>query len=122
MKHLKTYNEYSGIEEDAVKGQDSKVTVDDVYIAKLDSEIKGAEILGAITAAETEGEFKDYFYSSYGNGSFTEAEMAQLLTFFNGYEEESNKEDVEKEEEEEKKAAEGGDEGEDDPMDMDLDI
>ena len=48
MKHLKTYSEFSGIEEDAVTGQDSKVTVDDTYIAKLDRAIKGAEILGAI--------------------------------------------------------------------------
>jgi len=115
MKHLKTYNEFGGIKEDAVTGQESKVVVDDVYIAKLDREIKGAEILGAITAAETEGEFKDYFYSSYGNGSFSEAEMSKLITFFAGYEEEANAEEVEKEAEEEKDAEGGTD-------DLDLDI
>ena len=115
MKHLKTYNEYSGIEEDAVTGQDSKVTVDDVYIAKLDRELKGAEILGAIKAAETEREFKDYFYSEYGNGSFTEAEMSKMVAFFNGYEEESNAEEVEKEAEEE-----AGEDGADDELDLDI--
>jgi len=119
MKHLKTYNEFGGIEEDAVTGQDSKVTVDDTYIAKLDREIKGAEILGAIKAAETEGEFKDYFYSEYGNGSFTEAEMSKLLAFYNGYEEESNAEEAEKEAEEEEA---GGEEGGDDDADLDLDL
>ena len=48
MKHIKTYSEFASIEEDAVKGQDSKVVIDDVYVAKLDKEIKGAEILGVI--------------------------------------------------------------------------
>ena len=91
MKHLKTYNEYSGIKEDAVTGQDSKVTVDDVYIAKLDRELK------------------EYFYSEYGNGSFTEAEMSKMLAFFNGYEEESNAEEVEKEAEEEAEEDGAGD-------------
>ena len=115
MKHLKTYSEFAGVEEDAVKGQDSKVTVDDVYIGKLDRELKGAEILGAIKAAETEGEFKDYFYSEYGNGSFTEAEMSKMVAFFNGYEEESNAEEVEKEAEEE-----AGEDGADDELDLDI--
>ena len=109
MKHLKTYSEFAGVEEDAVKGQDSKVTVDDVYIGKLDRELKGAEILGAIKAAETEGEFKDYFYDEYGNGTFTTAEISKLLTFYNGYEEEDNLADAEAEKEEE-----GGEGGEDD--------
>ena len=102
MKHIKTYNEFAGIEEDAVKGQDSKVTVDDVYISSLDREIKGAEILGAIKAAKTEGEFKDYFYNEYGNGAFTEEEISKLVAFYNGYEEEDNLADAEAEKEEEK--------------------
>ena len=109
MKHIKTYKEFGGVEEDAVTGQDSKVTIDNVYIAKLDRELKGAEILGAIKAAETEGEFKEYFYSEYGNGSFTEAEMSKMLAFFNGYEEESNAEEVEKEAEEEAEEDGAGD-------------
>ena len=105
MKHIKTYSEFAGVEEDAVKGQDSKVTVDDIYIGKLDRELKGAEILGAIKAAETEGEFKDYFYDEYGNGTFTTAEISKLVAFYNGYEEEDNLADAEAEKEEE----EGGD-------------
>jgi len=121
MKHLKTFNEFNGIKEDAVTGQDSKVVVDDIYIAKLDRELKGAEILGAIKAAETEGEFKDYFYSEYGNSTFDTAEMSQLLKFYNGYEEEANAEEAEAEAEEEEGGGEGEGEGEDD-LDMDIDI
>ncbi len=102
MKHLKTYSEFASIEEDAVKGQDSKVTIDDVYVASLDREIKGAEILGAIKAAQTEGEFKDYFYDEYGNGAFTTEEISKLLSFYSGYEEEDNAADAEKEKEEDK--------------------
>jgi len=107
MKHIKTYNEFAGVEEAAVKGQDSKVTVDDIYIGKLDRELKGAEILGAIKAAETEGEFKDYFYDEYGNGTFTTAEISKLAAFYNSYEEEDNLANAEAEKEEEE-------EGEDD--------
>ena len=108
MKHLKTYSEFAGIEEEAVTGQDSKVTIDDVYVASLDREIKGAEILGAIKAAETEDEFKDYFYSDYGSGSFTTSEISKLLTYYNKYEEEDNAEIAKKEKEEEE--ASGDDE------------
>ena len=115
MKHLKTYNEYSGIEEDAVTGQDSKVTVDDVYIAKLDRELKGAEILGAIKAAETEGEFKDYFYSEYGQDAFAEGEMDVLVKYYLDKE----TEDAEGEKEEEKDAGKE-EEGGDDDLDLDI--
>jgi hypothetical protein len=77
MKHLKTYSEFAGVEEDAVKGQDSKVTVDDIYIGKLDREIKGAEILGAIKASETEGEFKDY--EMHGQGTHTSSDGEKYI-------------------------------------------
>jgi len=90
MKHLKTYNEFGKIQEDAVKGQDSDVFIDNVYIAKQDSEIKGAEILGVIKSSETESEFKDYFYAEYGEGHFTKEEMSKLVAFYNEYDEEAN--------------------------------
>ena len=117
MKHIKTYKEFGGVEEDAVTGQDSKVTIDNIYIAKLDRELKGAEILGVIKSSETEDEFKDYFYDNYGNGVFTTAELSKLVTFYNGYAEEENAKDAEEEEAGEK----GGgaeDPGEDDELDI----
>lgn len=114
MKHLKTYDEFTGIEEEAVKGEDSKVVVDDTYISKLDKDIKGAEILGVIKSSESEDEFKDYFYNEYGESSFTTAEMSQLVTYFNEYEAEKNAEEAEKEKEEE-----SGDEVD---VDVDTDI
>jgi len=112
MKHIKTYSEFASIEEDAVKGQDSKVVIDDVYVAKLDKEIKGAEILGVIKSAGSESEFKDYFYAEYGEGSFTTAEISKLVAFFNGYAEEENAEEAEEEEKSDKE--------EDDELDLDV--
>jgi hypothetical protein len=111
MEHVKSFNEFVG--EEAVKGEDSKVYVDNVYIQSMDSHIKAAEILGVIKSSETEKEFLDYFYKEYGNGAFTEEEISTLSKYFNEYEEEDNLDAAEKEEEEEKAAdaasgAEGG--------------
>lgn len=107
MEHVKSFSEFVG--EEAVKGEDSKVYVDNLYVASMDSHIKGAEILGVIKSSETEKEFLDYFYKEYGNGAFTEEEISTLSKYFNDYEEEDNLDAAEKEEEEEK-AAEGGEE------------
>jgi hypothetical protein len=118
MKHLKTYSEFAEIKEAAVKGQDSKVTVDDTYISKLDRELKGAEILGVIKASESESEFKDYFYEEYGEGSFTTEEISKLISFYNEYAEEENAEEAEEEEAEEEEAEE--DDTEEDDLDLDI--
>lgn len=113
MKIFKTFEEF--IQEDALKaGEDSKIYVEDV---KLDSgaTIKSAEILGAITASQTEKEFKDYFYREYGNDAFAEGEMDILAAYFL----DKSAEDAEAEKEEEadaEKEEEGGDEGGDDPL------
>lgn len=116
MKHLKTYNEFGKIQEDAVKGQDSDVFIDNVYIAKQDSEIKGAEILGVIKSSETESEFKDYFYAEYGEGHFTKEEISKLVAFYNEYDEEANIDKVEAEKEaESEEDALGDTEGEAEP-------
>ena len=48
--------------EDAVKAEDSKVYVDNLYVQSIDGHIKGAEILGVIKSSETEKEYLDYFY------------------------------------------------------------
>ena len=80
FKIIRTFEEFIG--EDALKaGEDSKIYVEDVT---LDSgkTIKSAEILGAITASQTESEFKDYFYREYGNDAFAEGEMDILLAYF----------------------------------------
>ena len=111
MKIFKTFEEF--IQEDALKaGEDSKIYVEDVT---LDSgaTIKSAEILGAITASQTEKEFKDYFYREYGNDAFAEGEMDILAAYFL----DKSAEDAEAEKEEEADAEkEGGDEGGDDPL------
>jgi len=120
MKHLKTYNEFGKIQEDAVKGQESDVFIDDVYIAKQDSEIKGAEILGVIKSSETESEFKDYFYAEYGEGHFTKEEISKLVAFYNEYDEEANIDKVEAEKEAESEEDTLGDtEGEAEPTVID---
>ena len=109
MKIFKTFEEF--IQEDALKaGEDSKIYVEDV---KLDSgaTIKSAEILGAITASQTEKEFKDYFYREYGNDAFAEGEMDILAAYFL----DKSAEDAEAEKEEEADA-EKEEEGGDDPL------
>jgi len=120
MKHLKTYNEFGKIQEDAVKGQESDVFIDDVYIAKQDSEIKGAEILGVIKSSETESEFRDYFYAEYGEGHFTKEEISKLVAFYNEYDEEANIDKIEAEKEaESEEDALGDTEGEAEPTVID---
>lgn len=118
MKVLKTFEEFTAsltdVQEDAASpGKDSKVVVDD-FTTDEGILIKSVEIVGAIVASETEKEFKDYFYNEYGQGAFTEADLASLLKYYNEYTEEENAEEVEKEEEEKKK--EEGEEGGDDPL------
>ena len=72
MKIIKTFEDF--ITEDALRaGEDSKVIIDDIT---LDSgpTIRAAEILGAITASMTDEEFSRYFYETYGESAFLEAE------------------------------------------------
>ena len=112
MKIFKTFEEF--IQEDALKaGEDSKIYVEDV---KLDSgkTIKSAEILGAITASQTEKEFKDYFYREYGNDAFAEGEMDILAAYF--LDKSAEDAEAEKEEEADAEGEDGGDEGGDDPL------
>jgi len=115
MEHIKSFGEFIG--EDAVKAEDSKVYIDNLYVMSLDRDIKAGEILGIIKSSETESEFIEYFYKEYGNGAFTEEEIATLSKYFNEYQEEDNLDAADKEEEEEKAAetppGEGEGEGED---------
>lgn len=113
MKHIKLFEEFIA-EAEAVKGEDSKVVIDDVYLDSADSNIKAAEILGAIEASATEKEFKDYFFDQYGMTAFTEENMAKLVNYYNQYKEEKNKEETDKEEEGDKK--EGGEDKVEDPL------
>lgn len=113
MKIFKTFESYidSKIEEAALKaGEESDVYVDDVTLDS-GSEIKAAEILGAINAKPTEKEFKQYFYDEYSEGAFAEGEIDQLVKMYNDFQAEK----AEKEKEEEKDA-EGEDGGGDDPL------
>ena len=103
---IRTFEEF--ISEDALKaGEDSKIYVEDVT---LDSgpTIKSAEILGAITASKTEGEFKEYFYSEYGVNAFAEGEMDILVAYY--LDKEAEDAEAEKEAEKEEAPAEGGEE------------
>ncbi len=116
MKIIKTFEEF--ISEDSLKaGEDSKIYVEDLA---LDSgkTIKSAEILGAITASQTENDFKDYFYKEYGQDAFAEGEMDVLTAYFL---------DKSAEDAEEEKEAEGEEEEKDDKEEgsgggLDLDI
>lgn len=116
MKIIKTFEEF--ISEDSLKaGEDSKIYVEDL---SLDSgkTIKSAEILGAITASQTENDFKDYFYKEYGQDAFAEGEMDVLTAYFL---------DKSAEDAEEEKEAEGEEEEKDDKEEgsgggLDLDI
>ena len=65
MEHIKSFSEFVG--EDAVKAEDSKVYIDNLYVMSLDRDIKAGEILGIIKSSETESEFIEYFYKEYGN-------------------------------------------------------
>ena len=96
-------------------GEDSKVEVSDQKT--VDGEVIPAqEILGQILNAETEDEFKAYFYDKYGSTKFDVETMGQMLTDYQDYYKEQAEEEKEKEKEEEGgDDAEGGD-------DLDLDI
>jgi len=104
MKHIKLFEEYTAEAATQVT-PDSDVTIDD-FTSDAGLEIKSTEIVGVITSSESEKEFKDYFYDTYGNGSFTESDMGSLVTYFNEYQEEITAAEVEAEEE----AEEGEDE------------
>ena len=105
MKHLKTFEQFI-FEAEAVKAEDSKVYIDDVSVDGADVVIKAAEILGAIEASATEKEFKDYFFSQYGQTLFSLEDMSKLLKYYNDYQEEKNKEEADKEKEGEDTATE----------------
>jgi hypothetical protein len=115
MEIFKTFEAYltSRVQEGALKaGEESDLYVDDM---KLDSGsvIRSAEILGAITAAETEKDFKAYFFDTYGNGAFGEGEIDQLVKVFN----DKKSEEAEAEKEDEKEEGKDGEEGGgDDPL------
>lgn len=105
MKKIKLFEEFINsrnlqVSEGSTTPKDSKVTVDD-YTTDNGIEIKSTEIVGAMVSNETEDEFKDYFYDTYGIDAFTENDMATLTTYFNEYLEEVNAEEAEAEKEEE---------------------
>tara|TARA_A100001388_G_C28541641_1_gene390526 strand:+ start:197 stop:547 length:351 start_codon:yes stop_codon:yes gene_type:complete len=114
---LKTYTEFlNEAQLSSIKaGEDSKVEVSDQKT--VDGEVIPAqEILGQILNAETEDEFKAYFYDKYGSTKFDVETMGQMLTDYQDYYKEQAEEEKEKEKEEEGgNDAEGGD-------DLDLDI
>ncbi len=104
--YIKTFEQFIFEAENPVKAPDSKVYVEDVTI-ESGKVIKAVEILGAMTASETEEQFKDYFFQAYGQNDFTPEDMSQLVTYFNKYQEEKNQEETDKEQKE-KEAGEAG--------------
>lgn len=80
---------------------DSKVVVDDYMLDDAETQIKSTEIVGAIVSSESEDEFLDYFYKTYGNDAFTENDISTLVAYYQEYREEVNAEEAEKEKEEE---------------------
>jgi len=115
---LKTYTQFIGESQlTSIKaGEDSKVNVSDQKTA--DGKVVPAqEILGQIIAAQTEQEFKAYFYDKYGSTKFDTATMGQMTQSYQDYYKEKVGKDEEKEKEEKKKDKEGGgEEGGDDPL------
>ena len=104
----------SMIAEDAVNvTPESDVKIDD-YTSDNGEEILSVEIVGAIVSSESEDEFLQYFYDTYGEGAFTKTDTATLVKYYNEYLEEVTAKETEEEEEAEK--AEGGD----DELDMDI--
>ena len=104
----------SMIAEDAVNvTPESDVTIDN-YTTDGSEEILSVEIVGAIVSSESEDEFLQYFYDTYGEGAFTKADTSILTKYYNEYVEEVTAKETEEEEEAEK--AEGGD----DELDMDI--
>jgi len=106
MKHIKLFEEF--IAEKAIKvTPESDVIIDD-YITDNGEEIKSTEIVGAIVSSESEKEFKDYFYDTYGQSAFTTNDIETLAKHYNNYLEEVTAKETEEEEAEKK--AEGGEE------------
>jgi len=115
---LKTYTQFIGESQlTSIKaGEDSKVNVSDQKTANGDV-VPAQEILGQIIAAQTEQEFKAYFYDKYGSTKFDTATMGQMTQSYQDYYKEKVGADAEKEKEEKKKDKEGGGEGGgDDPL------
>ncbi len=116
MKHIKLYEDFINetIDHSLKVTPDSKVEID-TYTTDAGLELKAAEITGIVSSAQTEKEFKDYFFDTYGQGEFTKNDIETLCTYFNEYEEEKVAAETEEEEAEEE-AAEGGEGGEEDPL------
>jgi len=110
---LKTYTQFiSESQLTSIKaGEDSKVNVSDQKTAN-GKVVPAQEILGQIIAAQTEQEFKAYFYDKYGSTKFDTATMGQMTQSYQDYYKEKIGKDEEEEKEKEKKEKEGGgDEG-----------
>lgn len=105
---LKTYSEFLVESQlSSIKaGEDSRVEVSDQKTVDGDV-IAAQEILGQILNAETEDEFKAYFYDKYGSTKFDTATMGQMLTAYQDYY--AEKAEEEKEKEKEKEEEEKGD-------------
>ena len=105
---LKTYTEFlNEAQLSSIKaGEDSRVEVSDQKTIDGDV-IPAQEILGQILNAETEDEFKAYFYDKYGSTKFDTATMGQMLTAYQDYY--AEKAEEEKEKEKEKEEEEKGD-------------
>ena len=109
MKKVRLYEDF--IAEDAkTVTPDSDVKVDD-FLTDDGLELKSQEIIGAIVSSETEKEFKEYFFDQYGNTTFTEADIQNLITMYNEYLEEITAKETEEEEKEKEE-----EEGEEDPL------
>ena len=89
---------------------ESDVVVDD-YLTDEGTEIKAAEIVGAIVSSKSEKEFTEYFYDSYGMTAFTENDMQTLIKYYNEYLEEVTAKETEEEEAKKKE-----EEGAEDPL------
>jgi len=98
-KYLKTFEQFINEADQPIKAPDSKVFIDDVILSSGKT-IKSAEILGAISASETEDKFKSYFFETYGETAFAPEDMSMLLTYYNKYKEEENQEQTDKEQKE----------------------
>ena len=94
---LKTYSEFlNEAQLSSIKaGEDSRVEVSDQKTIDGDV-IPAQEILGQILNAETEDEFKAYFYDKYGSTKFDTATMGQMLTAYQDYYAEKAEEEKEK--------------------------
>ena len=116
---LKTYTEFLNESQlSSIKaGEDSKVEVSDQKTIDVDV-IPAQEILGQILNAETEDEFKAYFYDKYGSTKFDVETMGQMLTDYQDYyaEQAENEKEAEKEKEEDTSDAEGAG----DALDIDI--